>query len=138
MSVSVLEQRLFALSETDRLTVTIHTNTVTAREHVRRIAMLLEADRFSQAVTQTTIDVSDKDPPQVKAWLMSLQIGHSSVDAYWIADGAGLHLPFPVFATYYDDLWYPAADDIWIVDDTCSWILELCHEEIFTLRRFAV
>lgn len=36
-------------------------------------------------------------------------------------------LKYNTFCNYFDDIWYPAIDDIEIFDETCDWFLSIKH-----------
>lgn len=44
-------------------------------------------------------------------------------------------MAFRAFVHHYDDLWYPARDDLWVTDLAMAWFLELNHEEVLTFVR---
>ena len=53
----------------------------------------------------------------------------SQVKVYWDATRDGILITYKLFIKYYDDLWYPSSDDVWIFDDGLEWLLEISHEE---------
>jgi hypothetical protein len=52
-------------------------------------------------------------------------------------DAAGLSIAYPDFVQHYDCFWSPWADDLVIVDDDFSWMIEMSHEEIVTFLEVA-
>jgi len=77
-------------------------------------------------------DAADEDAPQVREWFRILPIRADDRSIIvWPADRAAIRVFFGDFVDYYDELWYPAADDVWVTNDERSWILELDHEEVF-------
>jgi hypothetical protein len=70
----------------------------------------------------------------VREWLRSLEL-NGEVSFIWIASREGIRIDYDLFVQYYDYLWYPSSDDVWITRNL-SWVLELDHEEIFSLYRF--
>ncbi|WP_370948816.1 hypothetical protein AB5J62_15010 [Amycolatopsis sp. cg5] len=81
------------------------------------------------------LDAGELEPAELTDWLLA-QIPESAVRVAWVADGVGATMSFTRFAENVDDLWYPAIDDIVIVDDTHA-VLVLDHEERFTFTRRA-
>lgn len=87
--------------------------------------------------TIRTINGTDLSPQEIKSFLTSLLIEPEIVTTLiWPYDRCGIYLPFHLFIEYYDDLWYPASDDVWIMDPNISWLLEIDHEENFSFFQF--
>ena len=97
-------------------------------------ALLQRATKEAESPA-ATFDASNVDRDEVIAWMRSLELGNPSVEVCWMADRAGLAMRLHDFIEDYDDLWFPSADDVCVVDATREWILEIDHEEQFTLWR---
>lgn len=83
------------------------------------------------------IDISDMQPDEAKRSLLSLSIAPSEhVWVIWCSTVSGISVAFGEFVDHYDDLWYPSSDDVWVVDVSLLWLLELNHEEflVFSAR----
>jgi hypothetical protein len=81
-------------------------------------------------------DVADFDRQDVQQLLRGwgLQSAERCI-ALWPWDRAGLELPSETFVQYYDELWYPSRDDVWISDGESDTLIELNHEELVRLWR---
>lgn len=75
-------------------------------------------------------DTSDWTPEEVRKWLASLEI-RGEVKVVWIGLQEGIKLDYRVFVSFYDDLWFPASDDVLLVTSSGDCALEMSHEEIF-------
>jgi hypothetical protein len=79
------------------------------------------------------INVSDLGEAEVRRWLLALPVDPSSslVLVAWVGDGIAAEMPYLTAVDRYDDLWYPASDDVVVVwpDGT---LLLLDHEERFS------
>ena len=64
----------------------------------------------------------------VSEWLWSRPVQPESVLLSWDADTA-VALPWELFVSRWDDLWYPASDDLTVVDPDRSFVLLLAHDE---------
>ena len=45
-------------------------------------------------------------------------------------------MEFKDFSEYFDEIWYPSADDIEVFDDTMSWVLFIHHSGTLRFSRF--
>ena len=48
----------------------------------------------------------------------------------WYRFNAIDEMRFSDFVTYFDDVWYPAADDIDVFDSSCLWFLSISHNGV--------
>jgi hypothetical protein len=99
-------------------------------QHIRRL--LPPVGDAMEAIDQR--DFSDADESEAIAWLSELGIG-GAVRVLWPAWKDGVSMAFADFASNYSDLWYPDSDNVWVVPDGIDWVLELFHEEVFSLYR---
>lgn len=75
---------------------------------------------------------ADIDTQQEKNWLESVVSPKEKIIALWPQERKGLALSYASFIKYHDDLWFPARDDVWLIDKAdFSWLIELDHEEVF-------
>jgi hypothetical protein len=89
----------------------------------------------SRAQRHARLDAADAAPDEVRAWLFGLPVPpDTSVVVLWPLDKQGARMTFGSFVEHYDDLWYPAADDVlvyWENGDELGFVV-LDHEEMFT------
>jgi hypothetical protein len=78
------------------------------------------------------INISDLDQYEIQTFLQSLPLGSDEVFIIWVFESFGIQLPFNLFCKYFDELWFPSSDDIWICDTQCLYYLEISHEEKIT------
>ena len=83
---------------------------------------------------ESALDSGDLTRDEVVQWLKSHGIC-GPVDAIWISAKEGIRLDASTFFEHYDDLWFPAADDIVVSSRDGAWLLYLGHEEDFVLWR---
>lgn len=77
-----------------------------------------------------TLDMSDLSKQDVIDWLRELLVqGDEQVIVIWPHYRAAVTLSSSDFLKYFDELWYPSADDVWVRDRSASWLLEIDHEE---------
>jgi hypothetical protein len=79
------------------------------------------------------IDISDLDQLEIQTFLRSLPFGNDKILVIWVFESFGIQLPFNLFCKYFDELWFPGSDDIWICDTQYLYCLEISHEEKITL-----
>ena len=82
-------------------------------------------------------DIYEADSNKVKQFLLSLNIPQDKiVRVIWCSTKTGISILFRDFVEYYDDIWYPSSDDVWVTEESLSWLLDFDHEEIvtFTIR----
>jgi hypothetical protein len=82
-----------------------------------------------RAETSVAFDGRLADPDEVRSWLNWLPI-EGDVVVTWPSNGEAMKVPYEIFVEFYDDLWYPSSDDVWITDEVLSFLLELDHEEL--------
>ncbi len=108
-------------------------------EIVRSLSDKLKDDLYlapRKALTKT-INGADLSPQEIRDFLGDLPIDPNLVTMLiWPSYQSGIFLPFHLFADNYDELWYPASDDVWITDQNMNWVLEVDHEENFTFFQF--
>ncbi|MFE9581099.1 hypothetical protein ACFYO1_32325 [Nocardia sp. NPDC006044] len=83
------------------------------------------------------LDVGELGPETVREWLRTLPIAESEwVAVAWPADATTVRMRFDQFADCFDDLWYPAQDDVVVVAERNGAVdvLVLGHEERFAYR----
>lgn len=89
----------------------------------------------ARAQARVGVDAGDLEPVEVRAWLFDLDVpAEASVVVLWPFDRLGTQMTYRSFVDRYDDLWYPASDDVVVYwdngDDTSVVVLD--HEEEFT------
>lgn len=75
-------------------------------------------------------ETSDWSSEEVRKWLMSVGI-QGDVNVVWIGLHEGIRLDYSKFVEFYDDLWFPASDDVLVVTLDRVASLEISHEELF-------
>jgi hypothetical protein len=80
-------------------------------------------------------DFSSSDPSNIYQWLVNLGINDTQLYVYWVTNIEGIEIALKDFMQFYDELWYPGADDILVTNQSKQWILNLHHEEVFTFFR---
>ncbi|MFC9434878.1 hypothetical protein [Nocardia sp. NPDC057030] len=97
----------------------------------------LPAVRQLLRAADTVLDVSELESETVRQWLRALPIAESEwVAVAWPADAITVRVRFDRFTDRFDDLWYPAQDDVVIVAERPGAVdvLVLDHEEHFAYR----
>lgn len=83
------------------------------------------------------LDTSNEGPATVTRWLHQLPLRDAiGVFVLWPHYTAGIEMNYRDFNDHYDDLWFPSADDVWVIDKGKSWLLQLDHEEMFSLFEY--
>ena len=90
--------------------------------------------RSSDFVVLDKLDASELDPDAIREWLRTLPFT-KTVTFLSFSFAGGVRIDYDCFVSFYDDLWYPSRDDGWVVDDALCYLLDLDHEEQFTLYR---
>ncbi len=76
------------------------------------------------------------EPDEITEFLFALGIPpDEAVWLIWCWDREGISIKFRDFVQYYDELWYPSRDDVWMTDNIMSWLLHIDHEEFITFVR---
>jgi hypothetical protein len=84
------------------------------------------------------VDGSGLTPSQVREWLARLPVRpDEEASVIWVADRIGARMTFRTFVSNFDDLWFPAMDDVVVLLDSRQAldVLVLDHEERITLSR---
>jgi hypothetical protein len=103
-------------------------------ETIERLDSRLPERGGVEYVRRAVRDVSDDDRQAVVDWVQALDLPAMDwVNVFWIADREGVSMSLNNFIQHYDDLWYPAADDVWICPSSGEWVLEFSHEEEVSL-----
>jgi hypothetical protein len=76
------------------------------------------------------LDASRLEDDEIRDWLRKLDI-QGLVTVIWLFDREGIEIDYPLFATYFDDLWYLNDNDIWVISEDGSRVLQIDHEELF-------
>ncbi|GHT12379.1 hypothetical protein FACS1894170_07140 [Planctomycetales bacterium] len=78
-------------------------------------------------------DISFLSENEIQELLYSFPFLNEKVSMVWAYEKCGVRLPYEVFCDFFDRLWYPSSDDIWIFDSVYKHYLEISHEEIIIL-----
>ena len=96
-------------------------------------------DILSKNPPLNVIDISLLEKDSVTSLLLGFDTNNSEVYVFWTSDSnanhnVGIKIPYHIFCKYYDDLWYPCSDDVWVYDTQNTFCIEISHEEIVTHR----
>jgi hypothetical protein len=106
---------------------------MTAGEAASLSTEIATAIQRSDLMPRSKLDAVDLGPSQVVAWLRGLRVG-CQIRVVWPSHREGLRSTMDTWIQHFDDLWYPAAEDVWIApENALDWVLEFSHEEVLTL-----
>ena len=80
---------------------------------------------------QLSADVGELSGDEVRGWLGELPVDPGLVLALWPANRHGVELAWADFCREYDEIWLPAATDVWVAPASLTWLLELDPDELF-------
>lgn len=87
----------------------------------------LNEEKFSSIIE---LDLGTKSENEAQQWLKNLNIDtKETVLLFWDSWGSAF-TNWNIFKMYYDDFYYPVADDLIVTDKNLNWILYFFHEEI--------
>ena len=115
----------------ERLSIPEYTYSVVPQATVALVTTKASA-LLRQGQPYISVDISDMEAEEVRTLLSSLQATDERVYVIWPPEQIGIILVYHHLIKYYDELWYPARDDLWVTDDGFNWLLEISHEEILT------
>src|SRR5262249_28890113 len=104
--------------------------------YIQRIQELLASGSLHISIREGRLcreNISDSSPEEVRNLLFSYRPDSIEVTLLWLSDRYGIVISFTDFVRYYDDLWFPSRDDLWITNESFDWLIELNHEETLTL-----
>lgn len=81
------------------------------------------------------VDISFMERDSIVFLLQSFDANNSDVYILWCSNNVGIKIPYHFFCKFYDDLWYPSSDDVWVYDTQNKFCLEISHEEIVMFWR---
>jgi hypothetical protein len=84
------------------------------------------------------IDISLFGKSEIQSFLQTLPFKNESIIALWFFESFGVQMPRDIFYKYFDELWYPSSDDIWVFDLQEEYYLEISHEEKIILYKKCV
>lgn len=92
----------------------------------------------ARTATIQELNLYEEDEESVRIFLESLVIPEDeNIYLLWIVENTGITIKYGEFVDHFDDLWYPASDDIWVMNDNLEWLLQISHEEIATFIALA-
>jgi hypothetical protein len=103
------------------------------KDTLREIRRRLPGGEAPSLSLVSAFDASDAEKPEILAWFDSLKLPADTVQVYWPYDAEGVSMALKDFFQTYDDLWFPSADDVWVIGPGGRYLLELHHEERFSL-----
>jgi hypothetical protein len=84
---------------------------------------------FADVISIPTNDIDPEAVRRVRKWLFQRGIPFSHrVFLSWSSTEAAV-TTWKMVVRYWDDLWYPASDDLVVFDSSLSWALFFWHEE---------
>lgn len=99
-----------------------------------------ECQRWRRAVTPADARarfVVDEDDERTRRWLrdvLDLRCAETSiVRLLWPAHRFGIETSWSDFVADHEKLWLRSSDDVWVVPLDLSWLLEMDHEERFSV-----
>ena len=92
----------------------------------------IERERYAQMYKSIVRrDMRNDTDEEIRAWLQSFPISPQATTwASWDKKTAAL-VPWSTITTYWDDFWYPGADDLCLGFPQNQWRFFLYHEAIF-------
>jgi hypothetical protein len=105
------------------------------RDAERRLGPVNSIVEQARARRRAYLDAGDAEPDEVRAWLSGLPIApDAGVIVLWPFDKQGARMTYGSFVDNYDDLWYPASDDVVVCQEGEDGlgVVVLDHEEEFT------
>jgi hypothetical protein len=85
-----------------------------------------------------SLDISNMEPNEVRGILHTTELPRDGlVRVIWPFEQFVVRMHGPDVITYFDDLWHPSRDDLLIVNDDRTLIVEFSHEEFLTVGRRA-
>ena len=82
--------------------------------------------------TSRVMDISQMEDAEIRLILREFFPVNEDVHVFWFGSEFGIRIPSDVFCDFYDDLWYPASDDVLIADIPNKRGLVISHEEELT------
>jgi hypothetical protein len=76
------------------------------------------------------LDATRLKDEEIRDWLKKLDI-QGLVTVIWLFEREGIEIDYAIFAQFYDDLWYPSGDDVWVISEDGSRVVQIDHEELF-------
>ena len=71
----------------------------------------------------------DRDETAGRRFLASLDVPiHERCTVIWVGEHEGLRMPVDLCFRFFYDVWYPGADEIWILPESRRWVIECDHE----------
>jgi len=129
----MLKNRVSSINNLDYQEIAIDERKVVST--LKQVLPLLQKPEPAFTNRVAHIDIADMEEIAVQRWLYSLDLKCETANVYWVAHKKGIRIRLDVFFQHYSDLWYPSADDVIVTDEELSWLLEMHHEEIFSLWR---
>jgi hypothetical protein len=91
---------------------------------------------FSKVTFYPKNDFSDSSREEIIKWFHGLGITENVVKIYWHSTNEGISVDFETFVENFDEFWYPSSDDIWVIGNEKSWLIQVDHEERFSFLEF--
>jgi len=85
---------------------------------------------WGSLINEKTINIEELTRNEIQDILSKILQKDKVINILWISDNIACEIESILFIKYFDDLWYPAADDIIVTATTFKWIIEINHEEI--------
>lgn len=79
------------------------------------------------------IDMSNFDHAVGSSLIRSLWVPQMPINLIWLGDAIGISISVDLFASYWDDIWYPSSDDMIAFVSESHPIAYFSHEEMLYL-----
>src|SRR5258706_11424678 len=93
-----------------------------------KLCVLAEPDP-GRALPGGWVGISEMTGDQVRALLSDFPIEDEWVELVWPYENEGARMRYVDVVRYYDDLWFPSRDNLWITSERRTWLLAIDHEE---------
>jgi len=96
---------------------------------------ILKARHLAEYPEVLSVNIGDIEADQVRALLRDSLVGpQSEVLVIWASENESALMRFEDVVNFYDDLWYPSRDDIWILASSPLVLIDIDHEEMLSIR----
>lgn len=104
---------------------------------LQRLIAEIRRTFYSQHEEPTArVDTGDMDAAEVRSLLIKWGCqGTQRCYLIWLADNEGVESDTASFVQYYDELWLPGSDDVWVAETNLNWLIFMDHEEVFEYRK---
>ena len=130
--MNIIEKRICENDELNKNIKFFETNSyLTFKENLFNFFNIIRGRiDWGSLYNKKTINIEKLNHNEIQDILTTLIQKDKLINIIWISDNIVCEIKSIFFIKYFDDLWYPAADDIIVTSTTFKWIIEINHEEI--------